>query len=120
MENWASILGDENGLKEYIKQQGHGAVCTRWGHAYFKKIDRVFTVGDMTDVSDVDTWVYDSSRDVERPIREIQGGTTVELSLGIQTKLIAKILVEGQYDTLLLNGEESLVVDGTSSITISR
>ena len=93
MNDWVSVLGDENGLREYIKQHGHGAVCTRWGNAYFKKIDRVFTVGDMTDVADVNTWVYDASRDIERPIREIHGGTTVELSLRPQTKLIAKILV---------------------------
>ena len=74
----------------------------------------------MTDVADVNTWVYDPSRDVERPIREIQGGAGVELSLDIQTKLIAKILVEGQYDTLLLNGEESLIVDRATTITITR
>ena len=69
--NWEQTLKDVKGLKAYIKKKGYSGVSTRWGHAFFKKVDHVITERELNDVDDVITWVFDpSKKDVERPLPE--------------------------------------------------
>ena len=56
----------------------------RWGHAFFKLTNDVIRPGQLNDVPDCDTWIYDSSFD---------GGNAFGMSLEPHMGLIAKVLV---------------------------